>query len=191
MSIPHRFFVFFARKVRRRRDYKRYRVVGYITIGIHITRVARPKCVNAGRRDNIVVAADLRYREPGIERRCVMSLAPSDSKVGRGTFRAYADPTCSYRTGPLGMARTIRGRRRKTTKNHANKLHQPYDIMAEPSAQIVACRPIAKPPSWPVNVSAVLDPVNHHHLVRFRDRDLRRHLCLGQWLAASGPRPRL
>ena len=43
----------------------------------------------------------------------------------------------------------------------------------------------------PVNVSAVLDPVNHHHLVRFRDRDLRRHLCLGQSLAASGPRPRL
>ena len=72
----------------------------YITIGIHITRVALPECVNAGRRDNIVVAADLRCREPGIERRCVMSLAPSDSKVGRGRSL----PT------PIRRAHTAQGR---------------------------------------------------------------------------------
>ena len=36
------------------------------------------------------------------------------------------------------MAKTTKGRRRKTSKNHAYKLHRPYDILAEPSAQIVS-----------------------------------------------------
>ena len=102
VAVPHRLLVLLAGVVGRRGHHQRDRVVGHIAAGVHVAGVAHPQAVGAGVGPDLVGVADLRRREPLVERRGVVGLAAAHPEAGRG--RAPPTPARPAH-GPSGRCR--------------------------------------------------------------------------------------
>ena len=94
MALPHRLLIFLASEVRRRRDNQSHGVVGHVSMGVHVARIADPQLIAARVGGNLRVPADLWCREALVEGRGVVAPPAGSRRSWTWLCRPFV-PECS------------------------------------------------------------------------------------------------